>query len=423
MARIGVGSAVNVPLSKETGGRVRSSRDGGFAAPLLPVIGVAWTSVQESTNQSGNWRMRSIQNLTSWVQRFLLFAILLTSLLDTHRVSAASTPDIQTLQRLARSEKKPDWRGAGVTLIGCDIVERDALRRFGAREIYRFGDQIDLVIYLKTSEPLISPTRILLTLGGQKREAFIEALADSQQHGPGAVLQWAVTILIEPIPTMDEPLPFFRSATYSLGLTVSQVSGGLTLLNTEIANLGISPFLGSLTGVTRCLSANVDIPDDRKSPSVLRLDFPDGIPTAHSSSLGGLKKELFDGVLTGSGNPYWESMFWHVGWGQGKGSIELTLERAMVIDAVALVVVNPYSNYSAREITVTAKDEENAFVEIGTASVVEDSRRPAIRTIFVETRPTTTRTVKVELHQSSGEYIALSEAYLFGRPGNNLNEQ
>ena len=352
--------------------------------------------------------------LTSWTQRFCLFAILFV-VLATDAALDTSPPDIQTLKRLENLDSKAGWRGAGVSLIGCDIVKADGLRHtFGAGELFRFGDQIDLVVYLKISEPLVPPTRVLLSLWGRGQEILLEDLADTLHHGPGAVLRWPVTIPVEPIPSQDEPLPFFQAASSSLNLKVSRISGGLTLLDTEIASLGIAPLLDGLDDDTQCLSANGDISDARKRSAVRRLGFPDGIPDVHSSGTGGLENELFDGVLTGSGNPYWENIFWHVGWGEGERSIELVLDHAMVIDAVSLVIVNPYGNYSVGTITVAAQDQKNNFFDIGAVSVVEDARRPAVRTVLVRTQPAKTRVVKVKLHQDSGEYIALSEAYVFG---------
>jgi hypothetical protein len=349
----------------------------------------------------------------------LCLAIVLVWILGLPRIGLCSPPstddnilDVKTVQRLKTVDTGEGWVGSGILLVGYERVIVDASRQSSLNDTFVYGDQVDLILYFQTLEPLDPTAYAMVSLPGHREQTLLGDQSGFRHLG--AVIKWPVTIPLTPVPTKTQPLPFLNPETYSLMLTVSRARDGITLLHTTVTKYEIAPLLSVTSGTFLCLSGNKDIPAKQKKLAVSDVVFPDGEPTVHPSGSGDILSELFDGVFTDSGNPHWENVRWDVGWGKSKRSIELKMREDTIVSAVAVVVPNAYKNFAVDRVSVVVYGEENSEYR-STRVVRQDDGRPALSAIHVPTKLVKTRSLRIELEQDAGEYIALSEVYVFGR--------
>lgn len=324
--------------------------------------------------------------------------------------------DAKALQWVKMQDMRQGWIGSGIVLRGYERVLGDGPKKnLGSKEAFVYGDSVDLILYIQILEPVDPATRAVVSLPGHRTQALLGDLGGLRSMGVGAVLKWPVTILLTPVPTESQPLPFLDPETYSLRLTISRAKDGITLFHATVREFEVAPLLSDTSGNFQCLSGNEDIPIEKKKLMISEVVFPDGEPTVHPSGSGDIRSELFDGVFTHSGNPHWENVRWDVGWGESKRSIEFKMSEETIVAAVALVVPKTYNNFTVDRISVVAYDEEESgYRNIGSVVIDQDENRPALGTVWVPTKRVKTRALRIELGQDAGEFMAVSEVYVFG---------
>ncbi len=163
------------------------------------------------------------------------------------------------------------------------------------------------------------------------------------------------------------------------------------------------------------VSANPDYEGPRDASTIASIAFPDGEPALFPGATGTVYSELTDGLLTGSGNPYVESVYWSGDWGEDEKRIILHLTAPTSVNKVILAVPSPYPNYTVDEAVVDVVTADGESVPFGSGQQPWGRTHSGVFLCAVKGSASGVLSVHVKLRKKSGAtHIPVSEIYVFG---------